>query len=70
MLGCVSESHAELCRVFVDSLPKENDGGRFGFIVAIRSVACASAWFRGEGRKLFFDLWSENSWPYTCHVVN
>lgn len=26
MLGCVSESHAELCRVFVDSLPKENDG--------------------------------------------
>ncbi len=40
----------------VNSLPKEKDGGRFGFIVAIRSAASASAWFRGEGGKPYFDL--------------
>ncbi len=54
----------------VNFLPKENDGGRFGFIVAIRSAASVFAWFRGEGGKPYFDLWSENSWPFTCHVVN
>ncbi len=45
----VSESHAVLRRHFVNSLPREKDEGRIGFMVSVRSAACASALIRGEG---------------------